>query len=183
MRDDGWVDRTDDDIGYQKTIGYALQVGQSPQLRERDPTFWIVNAVDGIRAAPCVLALAIGLYKKRSAKSDPRGNRTQHTVAIACSPPLVPAGFSDPVPGAPASGPSCCCWRSDDGTAPRVMGRPRASALPERTMRTFNAGRRVVSSNNSCDADAELRTDWRSMSREGCGEPPRARKRLILVCC
>ncbi len=79
----------------------------------------------------------------------------------------------------PASSCASCC-RSDGDAVSRVMGRPRASALPALTMRTFSAGRRaVVSSSMSCDGDAdasaELKSDWRSVSSEGCGDPARAR--------
>lgn len=34
---------------------------QSPQLRESDPTFWILNAVQGVRATPPTPTPAPGL--------------------------------------------------------------------------------------------------------------------------
>lgn len=67
--------------------------------------------------------------------------------------------------------------------ASRVIGLPRASELPPRTIRTCSVDRRVSSSNSwdaDTDADAELTADWRSMSTEGWGE--RVWRRLNLGC-
>ena len=101
--------------------------------------------------------------------------RTPLDLATATS-----AGCSAvPVPAPVAPSPSAV---SGSGKmTSRVIGRPRASALPPRTIRTLRVGQRT-SSSNSCkadaDADAELTTDWCSVSTEGCGE--RARRRLTL---
>jgi hypothetical protein len=58
---DGWMDdmMIDDDIKKKKKFMRVLLVGhvhdarsaQSLQLRESDPTFWILNAALGIRVA------------------------------------------------------------------------------------------------------------------------------------
>ena len=59
------------------------------------------------------------------------------------------------------------------------MGRPRARALPPRTIRTLSVGQRMSSSNSwdaDADADAELTTDWRSASGDCWRE--RVRRRL-----
>jgi len=64
-------------------------------------------------------------------------------------------------------------WSCIAAIASRVIGLPRASELPPRTIRTCSVDRRV-SSSISWDADrdaaAELTADWRSMSSEGWGE-------------
>ena len=89
------------------------------------------------------------------------------------------SGSSPTAVAAPNSPPSSVLESGTKVAESRVIGLPRASKLPPRTIRTFSVGRRV-SSSNSWDADAELATDWRSISREGWGE--RVLSRLNLGC-
>lgn len=93
------------------------------------------------------------------------------------------SGSSPTAVAAPDSPPSSVLESCTTVAASRVIGLPRASKLPPRTIRTFSVGRRVSSSNSwdaDADADAELATDWRSISREGWGE--RVLRRLNLGC-
>jgi len=134
-------------IAYQLTSWSA----QSPQLRESEPTFWILNAEPGIRAAA-----------SRSPGRAPSGGASPGCSSPSASTPISPESGS--VPGSRV-------------TAARVIGRPRARALPPRTMRTLRVGHRISSSNSwDAEADAELATDCRSMSSDPCGERVRVRR-------
>ena len=100
------------------------------------------------------------------------------TVAVGDSCDSSPAAV-------PVSPPSVVLESCIAAIASRVIGLPRASALPPRTIRTCSVGMRVSSSSSwdadaDADADAELTTDWRSMSTEGWGE--RVWRRLSLGC-
>lgn len=88
-------------------------------------------------------------------------------------------GSSPPAAAAPNSPPCSVLESRTTAGASRVIGLPRASELPPRTIRTCSVGR-GASSSNSWDADAELPTDRRSMSSEGWGE--RVWRRLVLGC-
>jgi hypothetical protein len=106
------------------------------------------------------------------------GDRASPSVAVA----VGDSCDSSPVV-VPDSPPSVVLESCIAAIASRVIGLPRASALPPRTIRTCSVGLRVSSSSSwdaDADADAELTTDWRSMSTEGWGE--RVWRRLILGC-
>lgn len=181
---------------------------QSPQLRESDPTFWILNAVRGIRATPSTPTRAPALlpsaacqplivstentvrYTLKSARCNKRRivtARTTPSVGDCASPSAVAAdkdsGDSSPPAAVPDSPPSTVLRSCIAAIASRVIGLPRASELPPRMIRTCSVDRRISSSNSwdtDTDGDAELTADWRSMSSDGWGE--RVWRRLILGC-
>ena len=111
--------------------------------------------------------------------------RTKPSVGDRDSPSAtVAVGDScDSSPAAVPDSPSSVLQSCIAVIASRVIGLPRASELPPRTIRTCSVDRRVSSSNSwdaDTDADGELTADWRSMSSEGWGE--RVWRRLILGC-
>lgn len=113
--------------------------------------------------------------------------RTTLSVGDCVSPSTAAAvgdsGDCSPPAGIPDSPPSSVLQSCTAAIASRVIGLPRASELPPRTIRTCSVDRRVSSSNSwdaDTDADAELTADWRSMSSEGWGE--RVWRRLNLGC-
>jgi hypothetical protein len=110
--------------------------------------------------------------------------RTTPSVGDCVSPSAAAAvGDSSPPAAVPDSPPPSVLSSCIAVITSRVIGLPRASELPPRTMRTCSVDRRVSSSNSwdaDTDADAELTADWCSMSSEGWGE--RVWRRLILGC-
>ena len=122
--------------------------------------------------------------KKTYPQNQPKYNkwgivpvRTAPSVGDCASPSAVAtvrdSGDTSPSAAVPDSPPSSVLQSCTTAIASRVIGLPRASELPPRTIRTCSVDRRVSSSNSwdaDTDADAELTADRRSMSSEGWGE-------------
>jgi len=152
-----------------------------------------INPHSGTSSGPFNGLLTVIVGTENIPQNQPKYNkwrivtaRTTPSVGDCASPSAVAAGWdsgdSSP-PAAVPDSPSSVLQSCIAAIASRVIGLPRASELPPRTIRTCSVDRRVSSSNSwdaDTDADGELTADWRSMSSEGWGE--RVWRRLILGC-